>query len=1125
MKKRILCAGSALLLGASVMAQSDLRQGLVAYLPFDTVNDDLTTPELVNSNDFQVVNMDASSLVPGHKGSALNFDGLSQYAVRYHDLTAPNTGLPITRARNFTISYWIKGTGAGQGDRRLFAEGSTSTTTPLYDIGTDSAGVTNSADIFIRTDGNVNPVNHRKSVAQPLDGNWHQITLVDANGAVSLYIDGAPDLSFTYARGVITANVTTIGALVRTTVSSFFSGAIDEVAIWERALTASDAQALFQNGIATPIPALKAAFDVQPVSTNRAQGDRVSFTVNYNGTRPFSGQWLKNGAPIDGQTTNTLTLFNVQPGDAADYQFRVTNPAGDSLSDAAHLTVNADPTNDVRRGLVSYWPLNIGQTNTPDLYSANNMTFVNMDASNFVPGQFGNALSFNGTTQYAFRSGGASIYLNTNYSVAFWVKGNYAGQSDKRVFSEGSTASNNPLFNLGTDNTGATPSLNVFIRNDANTAIVNARKSTTPVFDDVWHHVVWVDRNGAAQLYIDGVPDNTDFTYTRSALTVNQTSIGAILRAGASSWFAGAMDEVAVWNRALTFSEVQEVKGSGVPAPVGLIAPTFNTQPQSADVYQGSRVVLSAEATGTSPLTFQWFKGTQQLTGETNKFLNLSNLQPGDSGNYIVRVSNAVGFISSLPATINVTPVAGLNTALVAYWPFETVGATTPDVVNHNDLALVNMDSSNQTDGHAGKALTFNGVDEYLVRTNTGSTGLPISANRAFTISMWVNAIGTGQSDRRPFAEGSTTNNNPLFDIGTASDGSNGNVDMFVRYLDGSNPLNHVRSTIPAFDGLWHHLVWVDDNGNVSLYIDGALDPANFNYTHGVMTADVTAIGAIVRAAVGSYFAGSIDEVALWSRALTENEVLQVQASGPQGSSIQVSTISLAGARLQIAVNTTQDPANLKVQSIDTVDAANWTDVPNVTWTTSNGQAIAEFDRPAVNQRYYRIVGAGTSATTRVLFSDNFEGAAQAWTHGGIGDSWQSGAPTVGPGVAYSGHKVWAVALNGTYANDTQQYLRSPVIDLTGVTSARLSFYEFRDMETGDLADVNIKDASDPDNGFIAQLETSTGGRTAWTRRSLVLPPEALGRPIVIEFNFTSDSVNALPRSGWFIDDVTLSGN
>jgi hypothetical protein len=809
MRNRLLGAGSALLFSASVLAQTEIRQGLVAYLPLDTVTPELTTPELVNTNDFLVVNMDANNLVPGHKGNALNFDGASQYAVRYHDLSAPDTGLPITRARNFTISYWVKGVGAGQADRRMFSEGSSASNTPLFNIGTDNTGATNVADILVRNDANTTSVSHRKTVAQPLDGNWHQITYVDAFGAVTIYIDGVPDTNFTYTRAALTANITSLGAIVRAASGSYFAGAIDEVAIWERALSASEAQTLFQTGITAPVPVFKAAFTTQPASTNRAVGDRVTFTVDYYGSRSMTGQWLKNGVPIDNETGKTLTLFNLQAGDAADYQFRVTNPAGESLSDVAHLTVNADPANDVRRGHISYWPLNTGETNTPDLYSANHMAFVNVDASNFVPGQFGNALSFNGVDEYTFRSSGSSFSLNTNYSVSFWVKGNYVGQSDKRVFSEGSTASNNPLFNLGTDNTGATPSLNVYIRNDANTVVVNARKSQTPVFDDAWHHVTWVDQNGAAKLYIDGVPDRTDYTYTRSALTPNQTSLGAILRAGPSSWFAGAIDEVAVWNRALTFSEVQAIKSAGVPAPLGVIAPSFTAQPQSANVYQGSRLVLTAEATGTSPLSFQWFKGAQQLTGETNKFLNLSNLQPGDSASYTVRVSNSAGPITSTPAVINVAPVAGLNTALVSYWPFETVGAATPDVINHNDLTLVNMDASNQIDGHSGKALTFNGVDEYLVRTNDASNvGLPISANRSYTISLWVNAIGTGQSDRRLFAEGSLTNNNPLFDIGTASDGANGNVDMFIRYLDGANPVNHARSTLPAFDGVWHHVVW-----------------------------------------------------------------------------------------------------------------------------------------------------------------------------------------------------------------------------------------------------------------------------------------------------------------------------
>ena len=38
------------------------------------------------------------------------------------------------------------------------------------------------------------------------------------------------------------------------------------------------------------------------------------------------------------------------------------------------------------------------------------------------------------------------------------------------------------------------------------------------------------------------------------------------------------------------------------------------------------------------------------------------------------------------------------------------------------------------------------------------------------------------------------------------------------------------------------------------------------------------------------------------------------------------------------------------------------------------------------------------------------------------------------------------------------------------------------------------------------------------------LPPEALGKPIIIEFNFLSDSANTLPHSGWYLDDIKVLG-
>ena len=63
-----------------------------------------------------------------------------------------------------------------------------------------------------------------------------------------------------------------------------------------------------------------------------------------------------------------------------------------------------------------------------------------------------------------------AIYNNLDHSVSFWVKApvdTENAQNDRRVFSEGSTADNDPLFTLGTAGSGTSQSLAVFIRGDA----------------------------------------------------------------------------------------------------------------------------------------------------------------------------------------------------------------------------------------------------------------------------------------------------------------------------------------------------------------------------------------------------------------------------------------------------------------------------------------------------------------------------------------------------------------------------------------------------------------------------------------------------------------------------------
>jgi hypothetical protein len=97
----------------------------------------------------------------------------------------------------------------------------------------------------------------------------------------------------------------------------------------------------------------------------------------------------------------------------------------------------------------------------------------------------------------------------------------------------------------------------------------------------------------------------------------------------------------------------------GRPASVGT-PPAITDLPQSADVGVGTTVRLSCAATGDAPLSFQWFFNNLPIPGATATVLSLTNIQPYQAGQYGVQVSNSVGSVISLPATLKVTGQATL---------------------------------------------------------------------------------------------------------------------------------------------------------------------------------------------------------------------------------------------------------------------------------------------------------------------------------------------------------------------------------------------------------------------------------------------------------------------------------
>ncbi|MGB1521070.1 MAG: LamG-like jellyroll fold domain-containing protein, partial [Limisphaerales bacterium] len=162
---------------------------------------------------------------------------------------------------------------------------------------------------------------------------------------------------------------------------------------------------------------------------------------------------------------------------------------------------------------------------------------------------------------------------------------------------------------------------------------------------------------------------------------------------------------------------------------------------------------------------------------------------------------------------------------LVAYWPLDELRAgATPDVVGDYDLKATHLDVSDVVAGRHGRAIAFeSGRQTLLSRVHEVGEELPINQHPSFTLSLWVKVDGRRQNDLRLFSEGNTVDSNPLFNLGTHSGGADGRLDVYLRQ-SGWPTFGHSYSEYEPLDGQWHHLAWVEYDGQRSLYVDGRLD-------------------------------------------------------------------------------------------------------------------------------------------------------------------------------------------------------------------------------------------------------------------------------------------------------------
>jgi hypothetical protein len=148
-------------------------------------------------------------------------------------------------------------------------------------------------------------------------------------------------------------------------------------------------------------------------------------------------------------------------------------------------------------------------------------------------------------------------------------------------------------------------------------------------------------------------------------------SVGASGTAPLSfQWMKDGTNISGATNPSLTISNVQSANegnytvtvsnliSSATSQPANLsisAAPAIVTGPQGTNVFVGANVTLSVLASGSPPLRYQWRLNNSPIPNATNSTLTLTNVTTGNSGNYTVLVTNAVGGAIGGPATVNVT--------------------------------------------------------------------------------------------------------------------------------------------------------------------------------------------------------------------------------------------------------------------------------------------------------------------------------------------------------------------------------------------------------------------------------------------------------------------------------------
>ncbi|KKT82454.1 MAG: LamG domain protein jellyroll fold domain protein, partial [Candidatus Giovannonibacteria bacterium GW2011_GWC2_44_9] len=267
-------------------------------------------------------------------------------------------------------------------------------------------------------------------------------------------------------------------------------------------------------------------------------------------------------------------------------------------------------------------------------------------------GKIGQALEFDGSNDLVNAQSGASLDDLGPVTISAWIKPDSSGNNGMIVGKYNAGGDGDGFMAILIDNTA--PEINTFkFFKDAPGADLRRITSNNSVSYGVWQHIIatWDGSTNAANVHI--YKDGSELSYqaTESVASLNSDqALNLIIGNGAGNIndFDGLIDDVRIYNRALSAADITELSDSAPPArssgsPSGVL-PSGTTQ-ATLSLTTDENATCKYSTTAGTP--YSSMPNTFSATGGVSHSTTVTGLTDGNTYTYYIRCQDAVGNVNA----------------------------------------------------------------------------------------------------------------------------------------------------------------------------------------------------------------------------------------------------------------------------------------------------------------------------------------------------------------------------------------------------------------------------------------------------------------------------------------------